>query len=174
LKANGPEDKAFSAIEDEKNPATKLQLLLEFEKNFSNSEALRTVYSMLMNIYKDRNDTAKVNEFGEKTIKIDPENVDALMAVSRNYAITKTNLDRAVQYAQRAVDAGAKKRGTVPPPNYTGAQWKQYLDSLDRTPAPRGGPHSHRSPCGSRTAIRRQREETESFLSMGSTAPSPT
>src|ERR1700681_223562 len=88
LKANGPEDKAFSAIEDEKSPATKLQLLIDFDKNFPNSEVLPTVYSMLMNIYKDRNDTAKVNEFGEKTIKIDPKNVEALMAVSRNYAMT--------------------------------------------------------------------------------------
>src|SRR5271157_4006741 len=73
LKANGPEDKAFSAIEDEKSPAAKLQLLIDFEKNFPNSEVLPTVYSMLMNIYKDRNDTAKVNEFGGKAIKADPE-----------------------------------------------------------------------------------------------------
>jgi hypothetical protein len=133
LTANGPEDKALSATEDEKNPATKLQLLIEFEKNYPNSEALPTVYTMLMNIYNDRNDTAKVNEFGEKTNKLDPENVDALMTVSRNYAMAKTNLTRAVQYAQRAVDAGAKKRGTVPPPNYTAAQWKQYLDSLEQS-----------------------------------------
>jgi hypothetical protein len=133
LKANGPEDKAFSAIEDEKSPAARLQLLIDFEKNFPASEVLPTVYLMLMNIYKDRNDTAKVNEFGEKTIKSDPENIDALMAVSRNYAMAKTNLDRAVQYAQRAVDAGVKKRGTVPPPNYTAAQWKQYLDSLEQS-----------------------------------------
>ena len=133
LTANGPEDKALSASEDEKNPALKLQLLLDFVKNFPNSQALPAAYSMLMNIYKDRNDTLKVNEFGEKTIKLDPDNIDALMAVSRNYALSKTNLDRAVQYAQRAVNAGAKKRGTAPPPNYTAAQWKQYWDSLDQS-----------------------------------------
>jgi predicted Zn-dependent protease len=133
LKANSPEDRAFSAIEAEKNQGAKLQLLIDFDKNFPNSEVQATIYSMMMDIYKERNDTAKVDEVGEKAIKADPSNIDALMILARNYAMGKTNVDRAVQYAQRAVDSVAKKRGTPAPPNYTDAQWKQYLDSMDQS-----------------------------------------
>jgi hypothetical protein len=133
LKANSPEDRAFSAIEAEKNQNTKLQLLLDFDKNFPNSEVAPNVYLMTMDIYKERNDTAKVDEVGEKALKNDPSNIDVLMILARNYAMGKTNVDRGVQYAQRAVDAVAKKRGTPAPPNYTDAQWKQYLDTMDQS-----------------------------------------
>ncbi len=133
LKANSPEDKAFSAIEAEKNPDAKLQLLNSFDKNFPNSEVQSTIYSMMMEIYKEKNDTAKVNEVGERGLKADPQNIDILMVLARNYAMGKGTADRGAQYAQRAVDAVAKKRGTPAPANYTDAQWKQYLDSMDQS-----------------------------------------
>jgi hypothetical protein len=85
---------------------------------------------MLIDVYKT--DSAKVIEYGEKAIKVDPENVQALMAVSRNYSMEKKNLDRAVSYAQRAVDGVGKMRGQQPPPGYSDDQWKQYLDSLEQ------------------------------------------
>ncbi len=79
----------------------RFTLLLDFEKQFPDSKMMPTIYSTLMDIYAAKKDTPKVNEFGEKAIKADPENVDALMAVSRSYAMSKTNLDKAVMYAQR-------------------------------------------------------------------------
>src|SRR5262249_24598436 len=133
LRANSPEDRAYTAIEAEKNTTTKLQLMLDFEKNYPTNEVMPEIYLMIMDAYKEKGDTAKINEFGEKLIRLDPTNVDGLMAVARNYAMAKTNLEKSVTYAQRAVDAIAKKRSTPPPAGYTDAQWKQYLDTLDNS-----------------------------------------
>ncbi len=84
MKAGGPEDKAFTKIDNEKDPEAQIPLLLDFEKQFGDtSKMMPTIYSMLMNDYNAKKDTAKANEYGEKAIKADPENVDALMAVSR-------------------------------------------------------------------------------------------
>jgi hypothetical protein len=87
---------------------------------------------MLMTIYQQKNDTTKANDFGERAIKIDAENVTALLAVSRNYSIERKNLDRAVQYAQKAVDAIEKLKTQPPPPNYTPDQWKSYTDNTEQ------------------------------------------
>ena len=131
LVAGTAEDKAFSAIQAESNPDAKLTLLLGFEKDFPNSKVLPDICLQIIEIYKNKKDVNKVAEYGEKAIKADPENVNALMETSRNYAMEKKSLDKAVSYAQRAVDSVAKKRNEPPPMGYTDDQWKQYLDSLD-------------------------------------------
>jgi hypothetical protein len=131
IKAGSPEDKAFTAIDAEQNPAAKLAKLQDFEKTFPTSAVLPSIYQMEMDVYKQMGDTGKVNEVGEKLIKADPQNITALMAVSRNYAMAKTNLNVAVAYAQRAVDAVAKLKTTAAPPDQTDAQWQQYLTTLD-------------------------------------------
>jgi len=133
IKAGSPEDKAFTAIDAETNPDAKINKLLDFEKTFPNSSVMSTVYTMLMTTYQQKGDTAKANEYGEKVLKVDPQDINALMSVSRNYAMAKQNLTTAVAYAQRAVDAVAKKKTTSPPPDYTDAQWTQYLNTLDNS-----------------------------------------
>jgi hypothetical protein len=51
------------------------------------------------------------------------------MTVSRNYGMEKKNLERAVSYAQKAVDVLAKKKAE---PRYSeDSAWKQYLDSTE-------------------------------------------
>ena len=128
LIAGSPEDKAFTAAMAAQGDA-KQNLLLDFEKQFPNSKALPDVYNELMNLYNQKNDKAKASEVGEKAIKADPDNFTALMAVSRNYGLEKKNLDKAVQYAQHAVDVLAKKKTE---PRYTEDQaWKSYVDSTD-------------------------------------------
>jgi hypothetical protein len=54
-----------------------------------------------------------------------------MMVLSRNYAIKRVNLDRAVELAQKAVDQIAKMRSTPPPVTHTDAQWKTYLDGTE-------------------------------------------
>ena len=131
LVAGSPEDAAYTKIVGENNPDAKATLLLEYEKQFPQSRVLPDIYVMLMTVYQQKNDTAKANDFGEKAIKIDAENVTALITVSRNYSIERKNLDRAVQYAQKAVAVTAKMRTQPPPPNYTPEQWKAYLDTTE-------------------------------------------
>jgi len=128
LIAGSPEDKAFTAAMAAQGDG-KVNLLLDFEKQFPNSKALPDVYNELINAYNQKNDKVKVAEIGEKAVKVDPDNFTALMALSRNYGLEKKNLDKALQYAQHAVEDLAKKKNE---PRYTEDQaWKSYLDSID-------------------------------------------
>jgi hypothetical protein len=131
LIAGSPEDKAYSAINAENNADAKLNLLLQYEKDFPQSKVLSDIYIMQMDVYRQKNDTAKVIEVGEKAIRLDGENVTALMTVARNLALERRNLDRAVQYAQKAVDTIAKLKTQSPPPGTSDEQWKQYIAGTD-------------------------------------------
>jgi len=129
LVAGSPEDKAFTAAMAETNLDAKIKLLEAFEKQFPNSKVLPDIFNELMGAHRQKNDNTKITEVGERAIKVDPENFMALMAVSRNFAMAKSNLERAVTYAQKAVDVLVKKK-TEPRYNEDAA-WKQYIDSTE-------------------------------------------
>ena len=132
--AGSPEDKAFQKIDAENNVDTKITLLLDFEKQFPQSKALREAYLQLVQIYQDKNDSAKTIEYSEKTIKVDPNNLPALLIVTRAYSMEgKTaSLDRAIQYAQKAVDQIAKLKTSPPQQGFTDEQWKEYCERNDQ------------------------------------------
>jgi len=132
--AGSPEDKAFQKIDAENNIDAKIALLLDFEKQFAQSKALRDAYMQLVQIYQQKNDGPKVIEYSEKTIKLDPNNLVALLTVTRAYSLEGKNasLERAIQYAQKAVDEIAKLKTGPPQQGYTDEQWKQYIESNDQ------------------------------------------
>ena len=132
LIAGSPEDAAYTKIVGENNPDAKATLLLDFEKQFPQSRVLPDIYVMLMGIYQQKNDPGNANDYGERAIKIDAENITALLAVSRNYSIERKNLDKAVRYAQKAVEVTEKLKTQPPPPNYTPDQWKGYIDGTEQ------------------------------------------
>ena len=134
VKAGSPEDKAFQKIDAENNVDAKITLLLDFEKQFPQSPSLRDAYLQLLQIYQDKNDQAKIIEFGEKAIKIDPNNIVALLTVTRAYSLDGKNasLDRAIAYAQKAIDEIAKLKNSPPQQGYTDAQWRDYIDGNDK------------------------------------------
>ena len=132
--AGSPEDKAFQKIDAENSVDGKVALLLEFEKQFPQSKALREAYLQLVQIYQQKNDSAKIIEYSEKTIKVDPNNLVALLTVTRAYSLEgkAASLDRAIQYAQKAVDEINKLKSGPPQQGYTDDQWKQYIESNDQ------------------------------------------
>src|SRR5205823_10799433 len=123
----------FQKIDAENNVDAKIGLLVDFEKQFPQSKALREAYLQLMDIYQQKNDQAKIIEFGEKIIKVDGENLNALLALSRAYSLEgKTvGFDRAIQYAQKAVDYLTKLKAQPPQQGYTDDQWRQYVADND-------------------------------------------
>jgi hypothetical protein len=131
LKAGSPEDEAYTKIEAEKNSDAKLALLLDFEKRFpnTNGRTLATVYMMAMDIYSEKDERAKIAEYGDKAIAKDPNNVSALLRVSRNYANEKTNVAKALEYAEKAKTLIGGMRSQPAPTGQTDAQWKQWLDA---------------------------------------------
>src|SRR5262245_23462717 len=133
LLAGSPEDKAFTKIEQEGNIDSKITLLLDFEKQFPQSKVLSEVYALLQEAYTQKNDVPKVIEVGERAIRYNPEDVDALLKVSRNLGMQKQQLDKAVAYAQKAVDTVAKWKTQPAPSQFASDQdWKQHLASMDQ------------------------------------------
>src|SRR6185295_19544807 len=82
VQAGSPEDKAFQKIDAENNADAKIALLVDFEKQFPQSKSLREAYLQLVEIYQQKNEGSKVIEYGEKTIKLDPANLPALLMVT--------------------------------------------------------------------------------------------
>ena len=132
--AGSPEDKAFQKIDSENSVDGKVGLLLEFEKQFPQSKSLREAYLQLVQIYQQKNDSANIIEYSEKTIKVDPNNLVALLTVTRAYSLEgkAASLDRAIQYAQKAMDEINKLKSGPPQQGYTDDQWKQYIESNDQ------------------------------------------
>jgi len=132
--AGSPEDKAFQKVDGENNIDSKITLLLDFEKQFPQSKSIREAYLQLLQIYQQKNDQAKVIEFGEKALKADPSNIEALLAVTRAYSLDgkSASLDRAIQYAQKAIDQLGKMKAQPAQQGKTDEQWKQYIDSNDQ------------------------------------------
>lgn len=127
--AGSPEDKAFQKIDSENNPDAKISLLLDFEKQFPESKAMREAYLQLVQIYQQKNESPKVIEYSEKVLKVDPANLVALLIVTRAYSLDgkQASLDRAIQYGQRAEAEIAKMKSAPPQQGYTDDQWKQYI-----------------------------------------------
>ena len=134
VQAGSPEDKAFQKIDAENSVDGKITLLLDFEKQFPQSKALKEAYLQLVQIYTQKNEPAKIIEFCEKAIRVDPNNLVALLTVARAYSMEgkQASLDRAIQHAQKAVDEIAKMKSQPPQQGYTDEQWKQYVDSNEQ------------------------------------------
>jgi hypothetical protein len=129
--AGTPEDKLFLQINAETRPEAKLQMLVEFEKRFPQSKVLPDVYLMVIDLYRQKDDRGKIIEYGEKTLKVDNENVTAIMSLSRNYALEGKNLDRALTLAQQAVSLVEKMKGRSKPAQLSESQWKDYLKNTE-------------------------------------------
>ena len=133
LIAGSAEDKAFEKILAENNADAKQALLIDYEKQFPQSRVLADILTMQMETYRQKNETSKVTEIGEKIIKLDPNNVNALLAVSRNYSLERKNLEQAAQYAQKALDVLATMKTQPAPANYSAEQWKAYVDGNEQS-----------------------------------------
>jgi hypothetical protein len=131
LKAGSPEETAYNKIDAEKSSDSKLALLLAFEKEFTqvNSTVMSNIFLMIMDIYSEKDNKPKIAEYGDKAIAKDAKNVSALLRVSRNYATERTNLPKAVEYAEQAKSIIAAMRKDPAPLGQSDDQYKQWLDA---------------------------------------------
>jgi len=117
----------YNRILDQTRPAERIPLALEFEKTFPQSTLITDVYELLMDDYTARNDTVKALEYGEKALKVKPENLRVLVAVSYRLAVAGRDLDRATSYAQRAIKVADRMKNQAPPPSYTRESWVEFV-----------------------------------------------
>ncbi len=90
----------------------RVQYLDGFAKAYPDSPNLAQVNYQYFEAYQLARDSAKANEYGEKTIAGDPNNVTALNELAYSYAFSlPANYGKASVYAKKAADTvpGAKK-----------------------------------------------------------------
>ncbi len=132
LRAGSPEDEAFTKIEAEKNSDAKLALLLEFETKFPSTrpKTLAMIYLLTMDIYSEKDNKPKIAEYGDKAIAKDPDNVSALLRVSRNLLRRE---DKPCQSGgvcrESQVDHREPCDRQPAPTGQSDEQWKQWLDA---------------------------------------------
>ena len=131
LKAGSPEEAAYEKIEAEKNSDAKLVLVLDFEKQFPavNQRVMATILLIAMDLYSENDNKPKIAEYGDKAIAKDPENISALLRVSRNYSAERTNIPKALEYAEKAKGIIAAMRKEPVPLGQTEAQYTAWLDA---------------------------------------------
>ncbi len=131
LIAGTPEDRLYQEITAAADLDQKIELCLQFESEFPDSDVLVDIYTMLMDVHSQRNESAQVIEYGEKAIAQDGENVTALMTVARSLAVARQQLPKAVEYAERAVNTIEQMKVGDVPQQFTPATWDQYIASLE-------------------------------------------
>jgi tetratricopeptide (TPR) repeat protein len=131
LVAGSAEDRLFGQIESAASPADRLQLAQQFEREFPNSVVKVQILTMIMNMYNQQQDSENALVYAEKALAVDDDNVEALIALTYNLALTRQDIPKAIEYGERAVSTIAAMRGQEPPGGYTPEAWTQYLDSLD-------------------------------------------
>ena len=119
VRAGSPELKLYEQITAEMNLDNKLELIRSFENQFPASRIMGRVYLSAVDVYRAKQDQGKVNEYAEKALQVDQENVTAMMLLARNYAREAKNLDRAMELAQKALGRTEQLAKEPMPTGYT-------------------------------------------------------
>jgi tetratricopeptide (TPR) repeat protein len=137
LHAKYEEAMGYKTMENELDPDKRLRMVEEFERRFPTSELMSTVYTQAARSYREKGDLNKLIEYGEKSLKLDPNNLYSLLMVAialpqprmleSNPELSTQRLSTAEEYANRAL----KLIDTLPlQPLETDEQLKKRKDGL--------------------------------------------
>ena len=130
LIAGSDEDMLFTRVVDASG-TEQIELGLQFEREYPDSSVLGDVYTMIMTNYNQQNRSDEAIEWGEKALSVDENNVQALIALTYNLALTQQDVPQAIAYGQQALDTIETLRAGEPRPGYTPESWEQYLATLE-------------------------------------------
>jgi tetratricopeptide (TPR) repeat protein len=82
LQATYEEAMGFQTLQDEPDPDKKFRMVDEFEKRFPNSQLLSYVYTQAADASHRKGDLNRVVEYGEKSLKLDPDNIFSMLLVA--------------------------------------------------------------------------------------------
>jgi tetratricopeptide (TPR) repeat protein len=80
------EGMGFQTMQSEPDPDRRLRMVEEFEKQFPNSQILSYVYVQGARACVEKGDLNKAVEYGDKSLKLDPDNLPALLIVAISLA----------------------------------------------------------------------------------------
>jgi len=137
IHANYEEAMGYKTLENEMDPDRRLRMVEEFESRFPTSELMSSVYTQAAKSCREKGDFDKLVEYGEKSLKLDPNNLYSLLMVAitlpqprmlqSNPELTGQRLSTAEEDANRAL----KLIDSLPAkPNETDEQLKKRKDTL--------------------------------------------
>ena len=85
------------------DPKKRLEYLDGFTKSYPDTTNASQVNFQYQMAYTLAGDAAKADEYGEKAIAADANNIEALNLVAYDYSNRRTNLDKAAEYAKKVV-----------------------------------------------------------------------
>lgn len=86
LQATYEEAMGFVTLQDEMDPDKKLRMVDEFAERFPKSQLLSYVYTQAARVYQQKRDLTKVLEYGEKSLKLDPDNIFTMLILAASLA----------------------------------------------------------------------------------------
>lgn len=101
LQAGSPEDKSLRAIENEGDAAKRISLLDQFVKDFPASAEVVEVNQMYVLAFQQTKNTAKLVEYGEKVLAVQPNDVVVLPLLINTLLDQPGQIDKAIEYARR-------------------------------------------------------------------------
>jgi tetratricopeptide (TPR) repeat protein len=116
----------FQFLQREPDGNKRAQWLDRFVQAYPESPNTAQINFNYFLAYKLANNPAKLDEYGEKAVAADPDNVGTLNLVADDYVTRQGNLDKAETYAKKVLDlAPAMKK----PEGMTDEQFKTVQDS---------------------------------------------
>jgi len=116
----------FQFLQREPDGNKRAQWLDRFVQAYPESPNTAQINFNYFLAYKLANNPAKLDEYGEKAVAADPDNVGTLNLVADDYVNRQANLDKAETYVKKALDlAPAMKK----PEGMTDEQFKTVQDS---------------------------------------------
>ena len=82
LHANYEEAMGYETLENELDPDRRLRMVAEFERRFPASELMSSVYAQAAKANEQKGDLNMVVEYGEKSLKLDSNNLFSLLMVA--------------------------------------------------------------------------------------------
>jgi len=131
--ADQTEPELFNRLLKEQDQTNKIRLIEDFSEKYPRSILLDEAFTLAMSIFVERGDTAGVLAYGERAIRANSDAIDALVNLSRQYAVEGRNLKRALEYARRAIEVVGRDMNKAPPSGYRVAEWKRYLEEMKAT-----------------------------------------
>jgi tetratricopeptide (TPR) repeat protein len=120
--AGSDEDKALTAISSATDPAQKLALIDQFASSFSTTDMQLVADETYVDFYAAQKNSAKVYEYGEKALAIDPDDFDIAVALVRT-ASDAGDTDRIFGYAEKAGAILQRYKQKPAPDGTTPAAW---------------------------------------------------
>lgn len=123
IRAGTPEDRAVSEITRTTDPAQKLALLEKFLADYGQGEMALVAYDIYIEHYSAAQDYAKVYEYGEKSLALDPDAYGVVMRMFRA-ALQQEDSARMFDYGLRIGEILKRYKARPAPEGVEEANWQ--------------------------------------------------